>query len=104
MTAKEKLVERAPELTEVQAEAMLRVLEAQDELEAYFDAEAKLPEEEIAAREDRWAEANAREAIREEPWSGPGLSGPNPVDLLKTERRSSVSGGESGSSYVLKEV
>ena len=68
MTAKEKLLERAPELTEVQAEAMLRVLKAQDELEAYFDAEAELSEEEIAAREDRWAETNAREAIREEPW------------------------------------
>jgi hypothetical protein len=68
VTAKEKLLERAPELTEVQAEAMLRVLKAQDELEAYFDAEAKLSDEEIAASEDRWAEANAREAIREEPW------------------------------------
>jgi hypothetical protein len=68
MTAKEKLLERAPELTEVQAEAMLRVLKAQDELEVYFDEEAKLSENEIAAREDRWAEANAREAIREEPW------------------------------------
>ncbi len=68
VTAKEKLLERAPELTEVQAEAMLRVLKAQDELEVYFDEEAKLSEEEIAAREDRWAEANAREAIREEPW------------------------------------
>ncbi len=68
MTAKEKLLERAPELTEVQAEAMLRVLKAQDELEVYFNEEAELSEEEVAAREDRWAEANAREAIREEPW------------------------------------
>lgn len=68
VTAKEKLLERAPELTEVQAEAMLRVLKAQDELEAYFEAEAKLSDEEIAAREDRWAEANARDAVREEPW------------------------------------
>lgn len=68
VTAKEKLLERAPELTEVQAEAMLRVLKAQDELEAYFDAEAELSDEEIAAREDLWAEANAHEAIREEPW------------------------------------
>jgi hypothetical protein len=68
MTAKEKLLERAPDLTEVQAEAMLRVLKAQDELELYFAAEAGLSEEEIAAREDLWAEANAREAIREEPW------------------------------------
>jgi hypothetical protein len=68
VTAKEKLLERAPELTEGQAEAMLRVLKAQDELEAYFETEAKLSDEEIAAREDRWAEANAREAIRQEPW------------------------------------
>jgi hypothetical protein len=68
MTAKEKLLERAPELTEVQAEAMLRVLKAQDELEAYFDAETKLTPSELKAREDRRAEANARELIREEPW------------------------------------
>jgi hypothetical protein len=68
MTAKEQLLERAPELTEGQAEAMLRVLKAQYELEEYFEAEAKLSDEEIAAREDRGAEANAREAIREEPW------------------------------------
>lgn len=64
MTAREKLLDRAPELTEVQAEAMLRVLKAQDELEAYFDAEAELSDEEIAARKDLWAETNAREAIR----------------------------------------
>jgi hypothetical protein len=68
LTAKEKLLERAPELTEVQAEAMLRVLKAQDELEAYFEAEAKLTPSELKAREDRRAEANARELIREEPW------------------------------------
>jgi hypothetical protein len=68
MTAKEKLLERAPELTEVQAEAMLRVLKAQDELEAYFDAEAKLTPAELKAREDRRARANASELIREEPW------------------------------------
>jgi hypothetical protein len=61
-------LERAPELTEVQAEAMLRVLKAQDEPEAYFDAEAKLTPAELKAREDRRAEANARELIREEPW------------------------------------
>ena len=68
VTAKEQLLERAPELTEAQAEAVLRVLKAQDELETYFESEANLSEEEIAAQEDRWAEANAREAIREEPW------------------------------------
>ena len=68
MTAKEKLLERAPGLSEAQAEAMLRVLRSQEKLEAYFDEEAKLTEEEIAAREDRGRKANAREAIREEPW------------------------------------
>jgi hypothetical protein len=68
VTAKEQLLERAPELTEAQAEAVLRVLKAQDELEAYFEKEAGLSDEESAAREDLWAEANAREAVREEPW------------------------------------
>jgi hypothetical protein len=37
VTAKEQLLERVPELTEAQAEAVLRVLKAQDELEAYFE-------------------------------------------------------------------
>lgn len=68
MTAKEQLLERAPELTEAQAEAVLRVLKAQDELQAYFEEEARLSDQEIAAREDRWADASAREALREEPW------------------------------------
>jgi hypothetical protein len=68
VTAKEQLLERAPELTEAQAEAVLRVLKAQDELGAYFEEEARLSDEEIALRDDRWAEANAREAVREEPW------------------------------------
>ena len=68
MTAKEKLLERAPRLSEVQAEAALRVIEAQIELAEYFEEESKLSAEELKAREDRWAEANAREMIREEPW------------------------------------
>lgn len=68
VTAREQLLEKAPGLTESQAEAMLRVLKAQNELEVYFEEEAKLSDEEIALREDRWAETSAREAIREESW------------------------------------
>jgi len=68
MTAKEKVLERAPSWTEAQATAVLAVVEAQAELEAYFEAEAKLTPSELKAREDRRAEANARELIREEPW------------------------------------
>jgi hypothetical protein len=68
VTAKEKLLERAPHWTETQAEAALRVVEAQIELSEHFSAEAKLSGAELDAREDRWAKANAREAIREEPW------------------------------------
>lgn len=68
MTAKEKVLERAPSWTEAQATAVLAVVEAQSELEAYFEAEAKLTPSELKAREDRRAEANARELIREEPW------------------------------------
>jgi hypothetical protein len=68
MTAKEKVLERAPSWTEAQATAVLAVVEAQSELEAYFEAGAKLTPTELKAREDRRAEANARELIREEPW------------------------------------
>lgn len=68
MTAKEKLLAEAPGWTDAQATAALRVVEAQAELEAYFDAEANLSADELDAREDVWAEQNAREAIREEPW------------------------------------
>jgi hypothetical protein len=53
MTAKAKLLERAPELTDVQAEAMLGVLKAQDELEAYFESEAMLSDEKIAPGSER---------------------------------------------------
>jgi hypothetical protein len=68
VAAKGKLLERAPGLTEVQAEAILGVLKTQDELEAYFDRKAKFSVEEFGPPEDRWARANAREAIKEEPW------------------------------------
>lgn len=68
MTAKEKLLERVPDLTEAQAMAALRVVDAHERLTAYFEDEAKLSDEEIDAREDRGAESNARNAIREEPW------------------------------------
>ena len=65
MTAKEKVLEQAPSWTEAQATAVLAVVEAQRKLEAYFEAEAKLTPSELKAREDRRAEANAREMIAE---------------------------------------
>jgi len=68
MTAKELVLERAPSWTEAEATAALRVVEAQSELAEYFEAEAKLTPSELKAREDRRAEANARELVREEPW------------------------------------
>lgn len=68
MTAKEMLLERAPGWTEAQAAAALRVIEAQDEAAAFFDDESKLSDDELDAREDRCAQASAREAVREEPW------------------------------------
>lgn len=68
MTAKELLLERAPDWTEAQATAALRVVDAQVALTGYFDEESTLSAKDLDAREDRWAEANAREAIREEPW------------------------------------
>ena len=68
MTAKEMLLQRAPLFTESQATAALRVVEAQAELASYFEQEAQLSSDELDAREDAWAQSNAREAIREEPW------------------------------------
>jgi hypothetical protein len=68
MTAKEKLLEEAPRWTDAQAVAALRAVETQGGLAAYLDDEAKLSANELDRREDRWAEANAREAVREEPW------------------------------------
>jgi hypothetical protein len=68
MTAKEILLERASGFTEAEATAALRVVEAQAELARYFDEEAKLSGDAVDEREHAWAAANAREAIREEPW------------------------------------
>jgi hypothetical protein len=42
--------------------------DVETELATYLDAEARLPPGERDAREDGWAAANAREAIREEQW------------------------------------
>ncbi len=68
MTAKEKVLEMAPQWSESQAAAALRVAQAQDELTEHFEAEARLTPEQLQARDDRRAEANARALIREEPW------------------------------------
>lgn len=62
VTAREKLLQQAPQWNDAQATAALRVVEAHDELASYLDAEALSADR----REDRWATANAREAIREE--------------------------------------
>lgn len=64
VTAKEKLLQQAPQWNDAQATAALRVVEAHDELASYLDDESLAVDE----REDRWAKANAREAIREERW------------------------------------
>ncbi len=68
MTAKDTLLERVPLFTEAQATVALRAVETQAELTDYLDQEAKLSDEEIKARESAWAQTNAREAVREEPW------------------------------------
>lgn len=62
------LLKEAPQWSDAQATAALRVVKAHDELAEHLDGEAKLPTETLDANEDAWAEANAREAIREEPW------------------------------------
>lgn len=64
MTAKEKLLQQAPQWNDAQATAALRVVEAHDELASYLDEDATS----AVKREDRWVAANAREAIREERW------------------------------------
>jgi len=64
MTAKEKLLQQAPQWNDAQATAALRVVEAHDELASYLDEDATSAEQ----RKDNWAAANAREAIREERW------------------------------------
>jgi hypothetical protein len=68
MTAKEQVLKEAPEWSEALATAVLRVVKAQAKLEAWFEAESQLSEKQVAEREMRRAEANARELIREEPW------------------------------------
>jgi len=64
MTAKDKLLQQAPQWNDAQATAALRVVEAHDELASYLDQQVPTAEE----RDDRWATENAREAIREERW------------------------------------
>ncbi len=68
MTAKEQVLEQAPSWTEAEARAALRVIEAHARLATYLDEEAQLSNDELDAREDAWAEENARQAIREERW------------------------------------
>jgi hypothetical protein len=68
VTAKEKVLERAPGWTEAQATAALAVVESQARLEAFFAAEARMSDEEIRAREVRRAEVNAGDLLREETW------------------------------------
>jgi hypothetical protein len=68
MTAKEQVLKEAPEWSEATATAVLRVVEAQSKLEAWFERESKLSPEQVRAREARWARANARNLIRKEPW------------------------------------
>jgi hypothetical protein len=68
VTAKEKVLKDAPDWSEAVATAVLRVVDSQTKLEAWFEAESKLTPAEVKARDDARAEANARELIREEPW------------------------------------
>lgn len=68
VTAKEQVLKEAPEWSEATATAVLLVVEAQSKLEAWFERESKLSPEDVRAREARWARANARDLIREEPW------------------------------------
>ncbi|HXV04411.1 MAG TPA: hypothetical protein VFP23_00710 [Solirubrobacterales bacterium] len=67
MTAKEQLLKEAPDWNEATATAVLRVVEAQSKLEAWFERESKLSPDEMRALEDRRARANARDLIREKP-------------------------------------
>ncbi len=62
------LLKEAPGWSDAQATAALRVVKAHDELAEHLEAEAKQSPETLGANEDAWAEASAREAIREEPW------------------------------------
>ena len=55
--------------------------EEQSELRAFFDDELRLSDAELDARDDRWAESSATEAIREEPWRSPSVE---PLDAYGT--------------------
>jgi hypothetical protein len=63
MTPREKLHLLVDELSEAEAEAALARLVRERELLARWTET-----EDSQAAEDAWALANAREAIREEPW------------------------------------
>jgi hypothetical protein len=68
MTAKEKLRERVEGLSEEEAARARIVVEERDDEavgEAIAEGYRRLPQ---TGEEDAWAMANAREAIREEPW------------------------------------
>lgn len=68
VTAKEKLLELLPGLTETQAEQALHAIEQNAAIAGYLDAESKISAAELATREDAWAAASARDAVREESW------------------------------------
>ncbi|MGH2744252.1 MAG: hypothetical protein ACRDSN_21695 [Pseudonocardiaceae bacterium] len=63
MTPREKLHRLVDELSENEVEAALtRLMREHEAVEQWTAAE------DTEATEDAWARANAREAIREEPW------------------------------------
>lgn len=63
MTPREKLHRLVDELSETEVEAALtRLLREREAVEEWA------ADEDTEATEDAWARANAREAIREEPW------------------------------------
>jgi hypothetical protein len=63
VTPRERLHQLVDELSEAEVEAALtRLLREREAVEQWAAAE------DSEATEDAWARANAREAIREEPW------------------------------------
>jgi hypothetical protein len=63
VTPREKLHRLVDELSETEVEAALtRLLREREAVEEWA------VKEDTEATEDAWAQANAREAIREEPW------------------------------------
>lgn len=63
MTTREKLHQLVDELSDAEAEAALtRLVREREALERWAETEDR------GVVEDAWARANAREAIREEPW------------------------------------